>query len=138
MKDSGVLYSATFKLTQSEDARKRQEKFLSTRKESQPLNAKSAGCIFRNPGPGAASAGALFDQNQLKGEAVGGAQVSQKHANFLVNTGGASCSDMRNLIQVMMISVFEYKLTLPHMLTERRLYADGKGSNKGGNGLRSS
>ena len=66
------------------------------RRSSQPLNQKSAGCIFKNP-PGA-SAGRMIDELGLKGHAVGEARVSDKHANFFVNTGTASCADMLALI----------------------------------------
>ncbi len=66
------------------------------RRASQPLNQKSAGCIFKNP-PGA-SAGKMIDELKLKGHRVGGAMVSDRHANFFVNVGQASCSDMLKLI----------------------------------------
>jgi UDP-N-acetylmuramate dehydrogenase len=66
------------------------------RRASQPLNQRSAGCIFKNP-PGF-SAGRMIDQLGLKGFAVGGARVSDRHANFFVNAGGASAADMLNLI----------------------------------------
>jgi UDP-N-acetylmuramate dehydrogenase len=66
------------------------------RRASQPLNQKSAGCIFKNP-PGV-SAGRMIDQLGLKGFAVGDARVSDRHANFFINTGRASCSDMLALI----------------------------------------
>jgi UDP-N-acetylmuramate dehydrogenase len=66
------------------------------RRSSQPLNQKSAGCIFKNP-PGA-SAGRMIDELGLKGHRVGDAMVSDRHANFFVNAGHASCSDMLNLI----------------------------------------
>jgi len=128
MKNSGVLYSATFKLVASPDARERQERFLLNRKCSQPVNAKSAGCIFRNPGPGSSSAGALIDQNDLKGEKVGGAQVSYKHANFLVNTGTASASDVRGLIQVVKDRVKEES---GHDLHEEILFIPWEGSGEG-------
>jgi UDP-N-acetylmuramate dehydrogenase len=66
------------------------------RRSSQPLNQKSAGCIFKNP-PGG-SAGRMIDELGLKGHRVGDAMVSDRHANFFVNAGHASCSDMLNLI----------------------------------------
>jgi UDP-N-acetylmuramate dehydrogenase len=66
------------------------------RRASQPLNQKSAGCIFKNP-PGG-SAGKMIDELKLKGHRVGDATVSDRHANFFVNTGHASCSDMLKLI----------------------------------------
>jgi UDP-N-acetylmuramate dehydrogenase len=66
------------------------------RRLSQPLNQKSAGCIFKNPAGG--SAGRMIDELKLKGHRVGGAAVSDRHANFFVNAGGATCSDMLKLI----------------------------------------
>ncbi len=66
------------------------------RRASQPLGQKSAGCIFKNP-PGA-SAGRMIDELGLKGLSVGGARVSDRHANFFVNAGRASAADMLALI----------------------------------------
>src|ERR1700758_3856585 len=66
------------------------------RRSTQPLGQKSAGCIFKNP-PGA-SAGRMIDELGLKGTRVGDAQVSERHANFFVNTGRASAKDMLTLI----------------------------------------
>jgi len=66
------------------------------RRSSQPLGQKSAGCIFKNP-PGA-SAGRMIDELGLKGLTVGDARVSDRHANFFVNTGRASARDMLALI----------------------------------------
>jgi UDP-N-acetylmuramate dehydrogenase len=67
------------------------------RRASQPLNQKSAGCIFRNP-PGA-SAGRMIDGLGLKGHRVGHAMVSDRHANFFINLGHATFADMRALIE---------------------------------------
>ncbi len=66
------------------------------RRASQPLNQKSAGCIFKNP-PGG-SAGRMIDELGLKGHHVGDATVSDRHANFFVNAANASCEDMLKLI----------------------------------------
>jgi UDP-N-acetylmuramate dehydrogenase len=66
------------------------------RRASQPLNQKSAGCIFKNP-PGG-SAGRMIDELGLKGFRVGDAMVSERHANFFVNAGRAACADMLGLI----------------------------------------
>lgn len=63
---------------------------------TQPLWAASAGCVFKNP-PGL-SAGKLIDECGLKGESVGGAQVSIQHANFIINSGNATASDVLRLI----------------------------------------
>jgi UDP-N-acetylmuramate dehydrogenase len=66
------------------------------RRASQPLNQKSAGCIFKNP-PGG-SAGRMIDELGLKGHSVGDARVSDRHANFFINAGHATQSDMLALI----------------------------------------
>jgi UDP-N-acetylmuramate dehydrogenase len=66
------------------------------RRSSQPLNQKSAGCIFKNP-PGA-SAGRMIEELRLKGHAVGDARVSDRHANFFINMGRATAADMLALI----------------------------------------
>jgi len=66
------------------------------RRSSQPLGQKSAGCIFKNP-PGG-SAGRMIDELGLKGFSHGDARVSERHANFFVNTGQASAEDMLALI----------------------------------------
>ena len=67
------------------------------RRASQPLNQKSAGCIFKNP-PGA-SAGRMLDELGLKGFRVGDARVSDRHANFFTNAGKATAADMFSLIE---------------------------------------
>jgi len=66
------------------------------RRASQPLNQKSAGCIFKNP-PGG-SAGRMIDELKLKGHRVGDAMVSDRHANFFVNLAHATCDEMLRLI----------------------------------------
>lgn len=72
--------------------------YLRYRKATQPLTEPNAGCVFKNPG--AQTAGQLVEAAGLKGEQVGGAQVSTKHANFIVNTGQASASDVLALIRL--------------------------------------
>jgi len=66
------------------------------RRASQPLGQKSAGCIFKNPQ--GASAGRMIDELGLKGYCVGDARVSDRHANFFVNSGRASAAEMLRLI----------------------------------------
>lgn len=69
---------------------------LQRRKEAQPLEYPSAGSVFRNP-PGMFS-GELIENCGLKGKKIGGAQVSEKHANFIINTGDATAKDVKELI----------------------------------------
>jgi len=80
---------------------------LAHRKTTQPLETPSAGCIFQNPDPAREtipdgippSAGALVDRAGLKGSRLGGAKVSDTHANFIVNDGGATAADIRALVE---------------------------------------
>jgi len=79
---------------------------LAYRKRTQPLASPSAGCIFQNPAPGVIvpegiprSAGALVDRAGLKDVRVGGAMVSPTHGNFVVNTGTATATEVRRLIE---------------------------------------
>lgn len=66
------------------------------RLSEQPLNYPSAGSVFRNPPDN--YAGKLIEDSNLKGYHIGGAEVSEKHANFIINKGKASASDVKNLI----------------------------------------
>lgn len=78
--------------------RERQRTTLETKWKTQPGNMRSAGCVFRNP-PGDA-AGRLIDRAGLKGTRVGGAVVSDVHANFVLNDRGAAADDVEELIEV--------------------------------------
>lgn len=78
---------------------------LAQRLSSQPLNMPSAGSTFRNP-PGDFAA-RLIEASGLKGYVIGGAQVSEKHANFIVNVGGANALDIELLIKHMRETVLE-------------------------------
>jgi UDP-N-acetylmuramate dehydrogenase len=75
------------------------------KRNSQPLNTKNAGCIFKNPR--GLSAGALIDQAGLKGMKVGGAEVSEKHANFIVAHEGCNADDVLRLIKIIQEKVYE-------------------------------
>lgn len=101
----GAIVAATFDLTPSPEARKKQLEIIQYRKKTQPYGSKSAGCVFRNPDCG--HAGALIDQSGLKGISQGGAQVSTLHANFVINTGTATAKDVCALIEVIQKSVKE-------------------------------
>lgn len=75
------------------------------RREKQPLDLPSAGSVFKRPAAGYASA--MIDACGLKGCAVGGACVSEKHAGFIVNRGGATCADVLALIEIIQQCVKE-------------------------------
>ena len=79
-----IVTAVTFRLTRDSLAASRAKAFMLRRRQTQPLAERSVGCLFRNPGVGAASAGAAIDRAGLKNFAVGAARVSSTHANFLV------------------------------------------------------
>lgn len=87
------------------EATQRIKELLAKRLASQPLNLPSAGSTFRNP-PGDFAA-RLIEASGLKGYTIGGAQISEKHANFIVNIGGASALDIEQLIKHMRDTVLE-------------------------------
>lgn len=98
-KENGcVILSAKVKLCKDkkEDIKARMDDFLGRRKDKQPLEYPSAGSTFKRPT--GYFAGALIEQCNLKGESVGGAQVSEKHAGFVINKGGATSTDILKLI----------------------------------------
>lgn len=90
---------AVFRLSPGDPAviREKMRELMARRKASQPLEYPSAGSTFKRPE--GHYAGALIEQCGLKGLTVGGAQVSEKHAGFLINRGGASCGDVLELIR---------------------------------------
>ncbi|ANH78777.1 UDP-N-acetylmuramate dehydrogenase [Candidatus Chlamydia sanziniae] len=92
------ILSATFELSKDPSAFYQSKCSLQHRLSTQPYTQFSAGCIFRNPQ--GISAGKLIDEAGLKGLSVGGAQVSQLHGNFIVNTGRATAQEVIELIQV--------------------------------------
>jgi UDP-N-acetylmuramate dehydrogenase len=93
-----IVTWATFALEQAEPAviTERLDDIRRWRQAHQPLGMPSAGSVFRNPADGR-SAGALIDELGLKGRRVGGAVVSEKHANFIVNDAGGTAADVRSL-----------------------------------------
>jgi len=91
-----LICDATFELERDILAAQTQKKILNTRLASQPYDENSAGCFFRNPE--GASAGQLIDAAGLKGFSIGDAEVSLKHANFIINRGQATSKDMHELI----------------------------------------
>lgn len=82
----------------------RMEEFAERRRTTQPLNLPSAGSVFKRPA--GHFAGKLIEDCGLKGLCVGGAQVSQKHAGFIVNRGGATASDVKRLVAQIQETVY--------------------------------
>lgn len=95
----GVILGARLKLEKGEmeAIRSRMEDLMNRRKTSQPLEYPSAGSTFKRPQGN--YAGTLIQNAGLKGLTVGGAQVSEKHAGFVINTGSATCADVRQLME---------------------------------------
>jgi UDP-N-acetylmuramate dehydrogenase len=88
----------TLKTGDTEAAQARIKELLAKRSETQPIQIPNAGSVFRNP-PGDHAA-RLIEVSGLKGSCIGGACVSEKHANFIVNTGAATAADIEALINL--------------------------------------
>jgi UDP-N-acetylmuramate dehydrogenase len=101
-----VVLSAVFRLKAGdpEVIRERMRELMARRKASQPLEFPSAGSTFKRPT--GYFAGTLIDQNGLKGLTVGGAQVSEKHAGFVINVGNATFKDVTGLIEAVQERIF--------------------------------
>ena len=84
--------------------KKEAEAIMRQRKHQQPWKAASAGCIFKNPA-GELSAGKLIDMAGLKGQRIGGAEVSTQHANFIINRGQATADDVLALVDLVRSTV---------------------------------
>ncbi len=97
--EGSIVAAATFSTTQTEPEKSRRliEEHLAYRARTQPVDVPTCGSTFRNP-PGD-HAGRLIEAAGLKGARIGTAEVSTKHANFLVNTGDATAADLRALIE---------------------------------------
>ena len=100
LRTGGIVLEARFELTPGdpEAIAERMRELNARRRDKQPLNYPSAGSTFKRPE--GYFAGALIEQAGLKGRAVGGAVVSEKHAGFIVNAGGATAADILALIDV--------------------------------------
>ena len=105
--EPSIVVWAEFALTptEPETVKEKMRELMAKRKASQPLDLPSAGSAFKRPAGGYAAA--LIDQAGLKGYQVGGAAVSEKHAGFAVNLGGATAADVLDLLQQVSDKVFE-------------------------------
>lgn len=103
----GICVAAVLNLTEgnTEDIKAELKKNKDYRRDTQPWNYPCAGSIFRNPLP--QYAGQLIEESGLKGYQIGGAQVSEMHGNFIVNTGDATAKDVLDLIQYIQRTIQE-------------------------------
>ena len=103
-----IIIDGCFRLCRSDPALLKKEagRILKKRQDNQPAETPSAGCFFKNP-PADKTAGQLIDMAGLKGTRIGGAKISAKHANFIVNTGKATASDILELMQLAQKKVFD-------------------------------
>ena len=103
----GIVIWAEFALTKAPEAeiKAKMQELMGKRKASQPLDLPSAGSAFKRPVGGYAAA--LIDGAGLKGYAVGGAAVSEKHAGFVVNLGGATAAEVKQLLAEVAHKVYE-------------------------------
>jgi len=107
-REEPIIINGCFRLFQSDpvELKKEARTILKKRRDNQPIGTASAGCFFKNP-PSGKTAGQLIDMAGLKGTRIGGAEVSARHANFIVNTGAASASDILGLMQLVQETVFK-------------------------------
>lgn len=108
--DNGCIITGIYlKLKKADQAsiKEKMDDLLSRRRLKQPLEYPSAGSTFKRPE--GYFAGSLIEECGLKGKSVGGAKVSEKHAGFVVNNGGATCSDVLQLCRMCSDTVFEQK-----------------------------
>lgn len=100
-----LILGAWFRLKNGDKTliRARMDELIQKRRTSQPLDLPSAGSTFKRPPEGYAAA--HIDECGLKGHSVGGAQVSPKHAGFVVNTGGATAQDVKDLMKMIQDTV---------------------------------
>ena len=102
-----IIVKTVFQLApgSKEEISARMQELMDKRRTSQPLELPSAGSTFKRPE--GAYAGALIQGANLKGVSVGGACVSEKHAGFIVNAGGATAQDVKALIELVQKRVLE-------------------------------
>ena len=102
-----IILSACFKFPPGgrEETAKRRRELLIKRNEAQPVNVPNSGSIFKNPAGNHAAK--LIEQAGLKGTRSGNAQISERHANFIVNLGGATARDVMSLIDLARTAVKE-------------------------------
>jgi len=109
-----IVVAATLQLwkRQPEDIEKEIRSNFDYRNQKQDLKHPSSGSIFKNPAGGNFTAGQLIDKLGLRGLRVGGAMVSEKHGNYIINAGDATCEDIKTLINRIQTTVWDAKAIL--------------------------
>ena len=105
----GVITQGVFALPRCDlrESRRKLDEYREYRSRTQDLQNPSAGCMFKNPRGVSLSSGKLIEGAGLKGMTVGRAQVSTRHANFIINLGGATARDVIQLIEEVRSAVKE-------------------------------
>jgi len=106
LENDSIIVGAGFKLVREDEQviKKKVADFISRRRASQPMDLPSCGSVFKNPEGD--YAGRIIEELGLKGYQIGGARISEKHANFIVNTGDATAKDVLTLIELIKQKVF--------------------------------
>lgn len=106
-RENDVIVSVRFRMPsgEKEELEKMRSDLILKRNRKHPVNYPNCGSVFKNPPEGPAAK--YIEEAGLKGTRIGNAQVSEKHANFIINLGGASASDVYNLIEMVKKSVVE-------------------------------
>ncbi|MDP4153840.1 MAG: UDP-N-acetylmuramate dehydrogenase [Bacillota bacterium] len=107
MDNGNIILRSWFQLETGDTSmiRGRMEEMMQSRRDKQPLEFPSAGSVFKRPE--GFFTGRLIEDSGLKGFSIGGAQVSEKHAGFIINKGGATCDDVRRLVNHIQETVFK-------------------------------
>jgi len=109
VKERGIVLEAVFRLERKADPgvlKAKTEVIISVRRSKQPIEPRNCGSVFKTPSTGK-PAGWYLEQAGMKGMKIGGAMVAQEHANWIVNTGGATSRDIKELINIGQARVLE-------------------------------
>jgi UDP-N-acetylmuramate dehydrogenase len=104
-----LVVEAEFALAEEDspaEIKRRMKEFLEERRDRQPSHPRTCGSVFKNP-PGGPAAGRLIEEAGWKGKSLGAAEVSRKHANFIINRGGATAAEMVTLMAAIEDSVWQ-------------------------------
>jgi len=106
--EAAIITEASFQLTPKspDEIRNKMNELMTKRRSTQPINKKSAGSTFKRPNMPDKYAARLIDESGLKGFTIGGAQVSAKHAGFVINTGSATAADVLALMKAVREKVY--------------------------------